>query len=204
MWDRETFDPTSGLHRTLGSRRRAGLFQQEAETPAPSFLRDVAWRAMTAFDLPAVESIAAAVHPKFFESPEILAEKHLLYRNGCYLLEVGERPAGYVLSHPWRAGAPPALNAPLGALPESPSTYYLHDLALLPVARRIGAASQIVSALVKHAGVQGLPAMSLVAVNNSQGFWERHGFAVAVAGPALAKKLASYEAGAQFMVRPLA
>ena len=34
-----------------------------------------------------------------------------------YLLELGDRPAGYVLSHPWRYGSLPALNAPLGALP---------------------------------------------------------------------------------------
>ena len=157
---------------------------------------------MTAFDLTAVEGIAAAVHPGFFETPDVLAEKQQIYRNGCYLLEVGERPAGYVLSHPWHADSPPALNAPLGVLPESPSTYYLHDLALLPVARRIGAASQIVSALIKHAAAQQLPSMSLVAVNGSQGFWERHGFAVRDL-PVVAAKLRSYEAGARLMVRPL-
>jgi len=157
---------------------------------------------MTAYDLPAVERIAAAVHPGFHESPEVLAERQRLYRNGCYLLEIGERPAGYVLSHPWRA-TPPVLDAPLGELPADASTYYLHDLALMPVARRIGAASQIVGALVKHAAARGFPTMSLVAVNGSQGFWERHGFA-AEEPPALAARLASYDATARLMVKPLA
>ena len=50
------------------------------------------------------------VHPDFFEAPEVLAERQQLYRNGCYLLEIGEKPTGYVLSHPWRAGSLPALN----------------------------------------------------------------------------------------------
>lgn len=157
---------------------------------------------MTAFDLPAVEEIAAAVHPGHFESPAVLAEKQQLYRNGCYLLEVGERPAGYVLSHPWRAHAPPPLNGTLGAIPADASTYHLHDLALLPVARRIGAASRMLEALVKHAIAEGYPTMSLVAVNDSRGYWERHGFAVEES-PALAARLAGYEADARLMVRRL-
>ena len=66
--------------------------------------QDVAWRAMTGYDLAAVESIANQVHPGFFESAAVLGERQRLYRNGCYLLEIGEKPAGYVLSHPWRAG----------------------------------------------------------------------------------------------------
>ena len=159
----------------------------------------VAWRALTGYDMAAVEAIAAAVHPSFFESPEVLAERQRLYRNGAYLLEIGERPAGYVLSHPWRSGELPALNALLGALPEDADTYYIHDLALLPVARRIGAASFIVEALAKHARAHGFPNMSLVAVNASQSFWERHGFAVADAED-LSEKLASYEAAARLMV----
>jgi ribosomal protein S18 acetylase RimI-like enzyme len=165
-------------------------------------LKDLAWRAMTAYDLEAVAQIADTVHPGFFEAPEVLAQRQLLYRNGCYLFEIGERPAGYVLSHPFIQGTLPALNAKLEALPEAADTYYLHDLALLPVARRIGAASEIVDALAKHAVARGFATMSLVAVNNSQGFWERHGFAV-VEEPDLAEKLRTYEPAARYMVRQL-
>ncbi len=165
-------------------------------------LPGVAWRAMTGYDMQAVERIAAAVHPDFFEAPEVLAERQRLYRNGAYLLEINERPAGYVLSHPWRLGAPPALDSLLGALPADADTYYLHDLALLPVARRVGAASFITAALAKHARAEGYPTMSLVAVNNSRSFWERHDFVVAEA-PGLAGKLQSYAPAACLMVRQL-
>ena len=157
---------------------------------------------MTAYDLPAVETIAAEVHPGFFEAPEVLAERQQLYRNGCYLLEIGERPTGYLLSHPWREGGPPALDSMLGDIPADAATYYLHDIALLPVARRIGAASEILDALVKHAQARGFATMSLVAVNGSQGFWERHGFAVKNR-PEMKTKLRSYAADARFMVKPL-
>lgn len=162
----------------------------------------VAWRAMSAYDLPAVAEIAGAVHPKFPEAPEVLAERHSLYHNGAYLLEIGERPAGYILSHPWRFGALPALNSLLGEIPADADTYYIHDLALLPVARRIGAATFMTNALAKHARAHGFPTMSLVAVNGSQGFWGRHEFEVAEA-PHLIEKLASYDDEARLMVRRL-
>lgn len=163
--------------------------------------RDIAWRTMTAFDMTAVADIAAKVHPGFYEAPEVLAERQLLYRNGCYLLEISEKPAGYVLSHPWRAGTLPLLNATLGEIPAEADTYYIHDLALLPVTRRIGAASHIVDALGKHAVAQGFASMHLVAVNGSQGFWEKHGFAEDA--PALRDKLEGYEDTARYMVKRL-
>jgi ribosomal protein S18 acetylase RimI-like enzyme len=179
----------------LAPQARAFFLSDEAKD---SRYRDVAWRAMTAFDLPAVVEIAAKVHPRFFEAPEVLAERQQLYRNGCYLLEIAEKPAGYVLSHPWRAGSLPALNATLGVLPADADTYYIHDLALLPVTRRIGAASHMVDALSKHAAAQGFATMHLVAVNGSQGFWERHGFAVEDV-PVLSEKLKGYEDAARYM-----
>jgi ribosomal protein S18 acetylase RimI-like enzyme len=158
---------------------------------------------MSAFDLPAVKSIAEAVHPSLYEAPEVLAERQRLYPHGCYLLEIGERPAGYVLSHPWRAGTLPRLNTRLGALPAEPTSYYLHDLAVLPLARRVGAGSRIVEALGKHARAGGYQSVMLVAAGGSQGFWERHGFRIEDA-PQLRDELRSYEPGARLMVKRLA
>jgi ribosomal protein S18 acetylase RimI-like enzyme len=165
-------------------------------------LPGVVWRTMTGYDLDAVTEIAGKVHPGFYEAPEVLTERQRLYHHGAYLLEVNERPAGYVLSHPWRYGSLPDLNTLLGDLPEGSDTYYIHDLALLPVARRIGAASYITNALTKHARAHGFPTMSLVAVNGSQGFWERHEFVVEDR-PDLTQKLATYEADARLMVKRL-
>jgi GNAT superfamily N-acetyltransferase len=180
---------------------RAFLLTKEAQSPS-GILKDLAWRMMTAYDLPAVEKIAAVAHPSFYEAPEVLAERQQLYPHGCYLLEIGERPAGYVLSHPWRAGALPPLNAELGGLPTDATTYYLHDLALMAFARRVGAAGRIVRALAKHADAVGFPTMTLVAVNGSQSYWERHGFAVPHA-PELWDGLVSYGPDATLMVKAL-
>lgn len=163
----------------------------------------LSWRGMTVADTGALFAIANAVHPDFFEAREVLEERLSLYPAGCRLLEGPHGPAGYVLSHPWRLGHLPPLNARLGALPVAADTYYIHDLALLPVARGSGAAGRIVEVLIRHAAATGLPNMSLVAVNGSVGFWERYGFAVQVR-PELADKLGSYEAEARYMVRPAA
>lgn len=166
-------------------------------TPTPA-----AWRILTPADLSAVEAIAADVHPEFFEEPAVFAERQRLYPSGTRILEAGGALCGYVLSHPWRAASLPALNSLLGALPEDADSYYLHDLALLPRARGTGAAGRIVTDLAAHARAEGFDSMSLVAVNSSQPFWERHGFAVKES-PALAAKLESYERSARFMVRSL-
>lgn len=164
--------------------------------------RDVAWRAMTGYDFDAVFDIANRVHPGFFEAHEVLAEKFALYRNGCYLLEVSEKPAGYVLSHPWKRGSLPALDTLLGAIPKDADTFYIHDLALLPLTRGVGAAGKIVDGLTKHAVAMGFPTMSLVAVNGSIPFWEKQGFAVEDR-PELTDKLAAYEDAARYMVKAI-
>ena len=164
--------------------------------------RDVAWRAMTGYDFSAVFEIANRVHPGFFEAEAVLAEKFALYRNGCYLLEVSEKPAGYVLSHPWILGSLPALDMLLGALPDEADTYYIHDLALLPLTRGVGAAGKIVDGLTKHARAMGFATMSLVAVNGSIPFWEKQGFVIDDR-PELASKLAAYEDAARYMVKAI-
>jgi hypothetical protein len=105
---------------------------------------------------------------------------------------VNERPAGYVLSHPWSLGTLPRLNSLLGELPAVADTY----------ARRVGAATYITNALTKHARAHGFPTMSLVAVNGSLGFWQRHEFEEADI-PELFPKLLSYEPEARLMVRRL-
>jgi len=157
------------------------------------------WRPLLPSDLPALSAIAAAVHPGFPEEDAVFAERQLLYPGGAMLLEKDGAPAGYVLSHPWRFGQLPALNALLGKIPHDADTYYLHDLALLPAARGGGAAGKAVALLRDKARRAGFAHMSLVAVNGSQPFWTRHGFAVEER-PELAEKLASYEAAARLMV----
>jgi ribosomal protein S18 acetylase RimI-like enzyme len=106
------------------------------------------------------------------------------------------------VSHPWRLAEPPPLNSKLGAIPPEATTYYVHDIALLPEARRKGHAAQAADLLAAHARSADFDTMSLVAVNNSQTFWERLGFRQQTI-PGLETKLLSYGTDAMLMMREL-
>lgn len=165
------------------------------------------WRPLTAADLPGVLAVADCVHPAFPEDSAVFAERLQLYPAGCLAFSSGEDILGYAISHPWRAYDPPALNARLGELPRQPETYYIHDVALLPELRGSGAAALVVALLLARAQKEAFLTVSLVAVNNSSGFWERHGFcnvaSQKIVDATLARKLRGYDDAAAFMVRQL-
>ena len=158
------------------------------------------WRQMTEADLDAVERIAGIVHPGLFERREVLAEKQRLYPLGAWLCERDGEALGYFFTHPWQVNAIPELDAMLGTIPSDAGTYYFHDLAVLPEAKGSGAARAAVEVALAHAASSGFATASLVAVNGSQPFWQRQGFAL-VDVPHLAEKLGAYEPGARYMTR---
>ncbi|MFC3124492.1 GNAT family N-acetyltransferase [Pseudoroseomonas globiformis] len=142
--------------------------------------------------------IAAQVHQQFPEGETVFAERLALHPEGCRMLEEEGAALGYAIAHPWRFARPPALDSLLGALPERPDTYYLHDAALLPAARGQGAARTLVELMRADAG--SLPSLSLVAVGGTAALWARLGF-TEHADAALLEKLASYGPAARFMAR---
>lgn len=156
------------------------------------------WRAMETFDLPNVKALADRIHPSFPEDIDIFSERLLLYPAGMFLLEAEGEPVGYAIAHPWRRGSLPALNCHLGGLPHNPDSLYLHDLALLPVARGKGVARLIIDEIKQHAMASGYHTMGLVAVNGSVPFWRRQGFEIEN-NEDVAEKLASYGPDARLM-----
>ena len=155
---------------------------------------------MAPADLPAVLRIAAEVHPGYPERDEVFAERLALHPDGCLVLDGGDGPLGYCISHPWR-GEPPALDTLLGALPPQPLSWYLHDVALLPAARGLGAPAALLACLRERAAAASLRALSLTAVNGSAPYWRRQGFeAVPATGPKQLEKLLGYGPDARLMV----
>jgi ribosomal protein S18 acetylase RimI-like enzyme len=156
---------------------------------------------MTPRDLSAATGIANLVHVDFPEDAAVFEERLKLYPPGCWVLGQGSDIAGYLVSHPWRFGTPPALNSQLGELPADASTYYIHDLTLLPAARGSGAASAIVRQILAHAMQRGFANVSLVAVSGSAPFWQTHGFRLKGDDADIRRELVSYGGDAHFMVR---
>jgi GNAT superfamily N-acetyltransferase len=157
---------------------------------------------MTRADLPAVAHVAAIVHPEYPEDPSIAAERLAIDPAGCFVLDGEAAPIAYLISHRWMDAVPPALNTHLHVLPPHPDVWYIHDIALLPEARGLGAAGAIVTELLTLAHAHGLHRLALTAVNNSTAFWQRFGFADATT-PDLAEKLRSYGPDARYMTRDL-
>lgn len=160
------------------------------------------WRPMTPADFAAVKSVADFIHVSHPEDLDVFVERQRLYPEGCRVLVEDRAIVGYAVSHPWRIGEPPPLNTQLGSLPFPATTFYVHDVALLPQTRGKGHAALAVEGMAQHARATGLGNLSLVAVNNSGSFWEKLGFrAATVAG--LDAKLLSYGPDARLMVRRL-
>ena len=153
-------------------------------------------------DLVRVNQIADIVHVNYPEDESVFAERRQMYPPGCQVLAANARLLGYIVSHPSMYAQPPALNSLLKRLPEQPTTYYIHDIALLPEARNEGHASQAVELVLRLAASAGCTNVSLIAVNNSTEFWRRHGFVI-TSEPSVDAKLESYGAGSFFMVRRL-
>ncbi|MFW7269743.1 GNAT family N-acetyltransferase [Gluconacetobacter sp. Hr-1-5] len=162
--------------------------------------RQPSWRAMRLDDLPAVLDIAARVHPAYPEDEAVFSERLTLCPIGCLVLDRGLGPEGYVLSHPWCAAAPPALDCALGALPARPDCWYLHDIALLPDARGQGAPATALAILAERAASAGLSQIALIATGSAGTYWLRVGF-TPIDKPKAAAILASYDPKARLMTR---
>lgn len=160
------------------------------------------WRRMMAADLEAVRAIADRVHEAYPEDTAVFVERLTLYPDGCYVLDAAGDVVGYLIGHPWHDRNPPKLNARLGAIPERPTTYYIHDVAILPDHRKARKAWEIVTASIARAQAAGFASVSLVAVSGSAPFWKRFDFQ-RVDAPDVAAELASYDGDACLMVRAL-
>jgi len=178
----------------------------DADGPGPAAAPgNPGWRPMQPADLPAVIAIAARVHRDHPERPAVFAERLALAPEGCLALAADGGAAapgllGYALTHPWAATHPPALDTLLGALPEAPGCWHLHDIALLPAARGRGHAARVLDRILGLAAARGLAQASLVAVAGKAAYWTRHGFRPTDAD---GEGLSSYGPGAVFMRRPL-
>lgn len=175
------------------------LQQSRAEQPMPA----LNWRPMTEADLDGVVLVAQKSFPDHPEERACFANRLDLNPNGCFVLaDDQDTVKGYLVSYPWMRNMAPALNVLIDAIPADADSYYLHDLAIDPDVRGGGHTRTVIEKLAEQVKADGWPRVSLVAVNNATGFWNRNGFEVQ--NPeGMAEKLASYGDDARYMERPL-
>lgn len=157
-------------------------------------------RAMTAADIPAVLKIQAACYTELTpESNESLHAKLSASQSTCFVASRDGEIVGYLISLPWEFANPPVLNAETCRLPLLPDCLYLHDLAVTPNARKFGAGRALVKAFLTQLKMLGIGRASLIGVQNSAPYWERHGFRAAPLSVPLKAKLSTYGANAVYM-----
>jgi len=163
-------------------------------------------RPMTPADLPVVLALQARAYAPFFhESETAFRGKLESFPAWCWVaLDTAGQLAAYLFAQPARLGQPPCLGERGTAPGPAPDTLHLHDLAVCPTARGAGLAGRMAchalaaarEAEFSHGALQWA---SLIAVQDSQPFWARHGFAVGRMAP----DLSSYGPGAAYLIRPL-
>ena len=165
-------------------------------------------RPMLDSDVDAILEAQAMAYPRFLlESAGFFLNRLALAPDYCWVARTDGPSArgdllGYLVSYPWDAGLPPALDVPLTALPAGADHWFLHDCAVVPAAQGLGVGQALVRAAAGRAMSDGLARASLVSLASATGYWRRHGYApVAADGAGLAEKLAGYDRDASYMSR---
>ncbi|MGE8689134.1 MAG: GNAT family N-acetyltransferase [Achromobacter sp.] len=165
---------------------------------------------MLAGDVDGILAAQTLAYPDFLlESAGFFQNRLALAPSHCWVADTAA-PAGrdgllgYLISYPWDAGLPPALDVALESLPAGADHWFLHDCAVVPRAQGLGVGQALVRAAAGSALEHGLRRASLVSLGSATGYWRRQGYApMAVAGAGLAAKLAGYGPQAQYMAREL-
>jgi GNAT superfamily N-acetyltransferase len=96
----------------------------------------------------------------------------------CFVLDVGSRPAGYLLALPYPAFQYPDLERTEETVEPSPClrNLHLHDLVITESLRGRGLARHLLHHLTRTARAHGHEQISLIAVGGSETFWSARGF----------------------------
>lgn len=168
--------------------------------PPPARLRALAHR-----DLAALLAVQQACYGAgFVESAEVFARRLASPANCSLVLERDGQVCAYLAAYRSALGKVTPLHGDFEAVPQA-DTLYLHDMAVLPTCAGQGLAQALLKSVWDHAAAQGLRHTALVSVQDSQTYWERHGYAQQPLGDAAQReRLASYGAGAVYMARAMA
>lgn len=150
-------------------------------------------------DLAGVHALAKRVHLEYPEAPEVARERLALGGAWCSVLDDGTTILGYLIAHPWKRFAPPALDTLLGEPAEDPDCLYLRDFVIAPERRGHGDAPLLLAPLFSQA-LESFPTIALVSIAGLDGYWRRWGFSV-VSVPGIDAILGSYDVNAVYMER---
>ncbi len=139
---------------------------------------DVRIRRIAEDDWPRIAALEAEVYASasLSEGVEALRSRGRVSPGTCFVLEAGDRVAGYVLALPYPRFRYPDLSRPEERAYDS-RNLHLHDLVIADDLRGRGLGSRLLRRLTVTAARSSFERISLVAVGGTGGFWSGHGFA---------------------------
>ncbi|MGY0070340.1 GNAT family N-acetyltransferase [Streptomyces sp. QTS137] len=185
------------MGKSNGGAQRGGPPALSGREQVPAGLRV---RPLAEGDWPRVAALEAEVYAPagLSEGRKALESRGRASPATCFVLEAGDRIAGYVLALPYPPSRYPDLERPEEESFTSSPHLHLHDLVVADDLRGRGLGSRLVHHLT-GAARQRYEEVSLVAVGGTESFWARHGFR-----PDRRVELpASYGANAVYMSSPV-
>lgn len=136
-------------------------------------------RTATLNDLSSISVIQASCYsPEFLENEAAFASKLQQAAHTCWLACVDQQVVAYLISLPVSPDTFPQLNATEFYLAPDATMLYLHDLAIHPDYRASGAGRQLIQRVQIQARQLGFTTLSLIAVQDSSIYWQKHGFEI--------------------------
>ena len=137
----------------------------------------VSLRQLTVDDIDDLQRISQTCYTlDLREQRECIVHKYLLFPKGYLGVFVEHELIGYVVFHPWKLNLPVSLNDSTYVLPGISDCIYIHDLAILPGHRHANCSAQLIHHMMQIGQELNLVSYALVAVQNSEPYWERWGF----------------------------
>ncbi|QGZ38102.1 ribosomal protein S18 acetylase RimI-like enzyme [Pseudoduganella flava] len=163
-------------------------------------------RALAPGDLPHLLNIQLACYgPDFIESADVYARRLASAVNCSLVCERAGAVCAYLAAYRSVHGKVTPLHGEFEPSERTPDTLYLHDMAVLPAYAGQGLAQALLERLWEQGRAWGLRHTALVSVQDTEGFWARHGYVPqSLLDEEERARLASYGAGAVYMARPLA
>jgi ribosomal protein S18 acetylase RimI-like enzyme len=154
-------------------------------------------------DLPAALAIQSRAYPPaLVESEAVFRNRLELESSFCLAARQGAALVGYLIAYGWRSNSPPALGTVIMSVAEC-EVLFIHDLAVASMGRRLGIGRMLVEHAFSLAGIAGITASQLVAVDGAAPFWRKLGFRDTAAAASVGEKLASYGVDARWMTRAI-
>lgn len=133
-------------------------------------------RLMSADDIPSVFSIQAECYgPEAIESEAVFRARLAQAPGSAWVAVTSQGVCAYLVAYPSLLGKVTPLGSEF-AIPASPDSLYLHDLAVSRRAAGLGVGKKLVQVALDAGRRIGLAYSSLVSIQNSAVFWRAFGY----------------------------